>query len=144
MARIKLTEQPSYGFRHSITLYPRDINYGGHLGNDSLVSLLGSARALMFHTMGFSEGNLGDGKTGIIMADLVVNFRSEAFIFDEIHIDSHIGEMRPSGFRIYQRVTRNGTIIALAETGTAAFDYVSRRIAHIPDEFLKALGQAGN
>ncbi len=139
MPRVKLAEQDIYEFTFTVTLHPRDINYGGHLGNDSLVTLIGSARAQMFHSMGFSEGDLGDGKTSIIMADLVVNYRAEAFVFDKLRIDTHIGEMRSGAFRIFHRVTKNGAIIALAEGGVVAFDYTIHRIGHVPEVFVKAV-----
>lgn len=142
MPRIKLEEQPAYEFTFPVTLHPRDINYGGHLGNDSLVILIGSARAQMFHSMGLSEGDLGDGKTGIIMADLVMNYRAEAFIFEQLDIATHVGEMQPGGFRIFHRVTRDSKLIALAETGVMAFDYTKHRVAHVPDVFIETLEKA--
>jgi len=73
MPRTKLTELPVYKFRYAITLQPRDINYGGHLGVDSLVSIVGTARAYIFKSVGLSELNLGDNKTGMIMTDCVIN-----------------------------------------------------------------------
>ncbi|OPX98466.1 MAG: acyl-CoA thioesterase YbgC [Syntrophorhabdus sp. PtaU1.Bin002] len=139
MSRIRLSEQPEYKFHHTITLQPRDINYGGHLGNDALVSLLGVARVNMLRSIGISEADLGDGRTGIIMSDLVVNFRAEGFMFDELLIDTHIGELSRTGFRIFHRVTKEKTLIALAETGITTFDYASRKIAPVPVALLKAL-----
>ncbi|MBP1746239.1 MAG: hypothetical protein H6Q54_854, partial [Deltaproteobacteria bacterium] len=67
MPRTKLTEQPTYEFCYPITIQPRDINYGGHLGVDSLVSIIGTARAYIFKSIRLSEGNLGDNRVGIIM-----------------------------------------------------------------------------
>lgn len=139
MPRIRLNEQPNYEFHYTTRLEPRDINYGGHLGNDTLVSLVGTARAHAFHSLGLREDDLGDGHTGIIMSDLVVNFRSEAFMFDEILIDTHIGEFSSTRFRTFHRVTKEGIVVALVETGLRTFDYVGREVAPVPDVFLKAL-----
>jgi acyl-CoA thioesterase FadM len=122
-----------------MTLQPRDINYGGHLGNDALVSLLGTARAHMFRTMGVNETNLGDGHTGIIMTDLTVEYKAEAFMFDQLLIDTHIGELARLGFRLFQRITRENRIIALAETGLLAFDYRSRKVAPVPEVLIESL-----
>lgn len=141
MSRTRLDEQPFYEFSCTITLQPRDINYGGHLGNDSLVSLLGTARAGMFRSVGLSEGNLGDGRTGIIMADLTVSFKAEAFMFDELQIDTHVGEIGHSGFRIFHRVRKGQTIIAFAETGMVAFDYAKRKIGHVTEILIDALNK---
>ena len=142
MSRIKLAEQEEYEFTYRVRLQPRDINYGGHLGNDSLVSLLGSARVEMFRSMGFKELNLGDGRTGIIMSDLAVNYKAEAFMADELCIDTHIGQVARSSFRIFYRVMREASLIALAESGMVTFDYTLGRPAPVPDPFLRALSQA--
>lgn len=141
MPRTRLDEQPVYEFSCRIVLQPRDINYGGHLGNDSLVSLIGTARAGMLHSMELTEGNLGDNKTGVVIGDLAVNFKSEGFMFDELRIDTHIGEITKTGFRMFHRVTKDKSIIALAEAGMVAFDYTTRKIGHVPDKFVEALEQ---
>jgi acyl-CoA thioester hydrolase len=143
MPRIKLNELLDYAFHYTMMLEPRDINYGGHLGNDALVSIVGSARVNMFRSMGLSEMDLGDGKTSIIMSDLAVNYKSEAFMFDELMIDTHIGEISRSSFRLFHRLKKGQTVIALAETGLTTFNYASRRVAQIPETFLKALAEQG-
>jgi 4-hydroxybenzoyl-CoA thioesterase len=134
-------EQGEYEFHYTVALQPRDINYGGHMGNDALVSLVGAARVHMFRSLGFSELNLGDGQTGILMSDLSVNYKAEAFMFDELQIDTHIGELSPGGFRIFHRVRRGETIIALVETGLVTFNYETRKIAPVPETLLNALAQ---
>lgn len=139
MPRTKLVEQESYEFRCSLSVQPRDINYGGHLAHDSLVSLVATARARMFFALGLSELNLGDGRTGVLMTDLVVNYRSEAFLFDEILVESHAGEFTRMGFRLFHRVVRGETLIALVETGLACFDYTSKRVTPLPTGFTEAI-----
>jgi acyl-CoA thioester hydrolase len=143
MPRIKLNEQQVYEFHYVLMLEPRDINYGGHLGNDALVSLVGSARVNMFRSMGLSEMDLGDGKTGIIMSDLAVNYKSEAFMFDELSIDTHVGEISRSNFRIFHRISKGQIVIALVETGITAFDYVLRKVVPVPEAFLKLSAERG-
>ncbi len=139
MPRVKLQPQPKYEFHYEVTLQVRDINYGGHLGNDALVGLLHEARINLLHSLGLSEMNLGDGQTGIIMADLVVNFLEEGFMLDRLDIDSHIGEMTQRSFRIFHRVTRGDKILALAETGLVSFNYAERKTARIPKSFRQVM-----
>lgn len=141
MPRIKLVEQKTYEFRSSIDVQPRDINYGGHLANDTLVSIVGTARARMFLSVGLSELDLGDGRTGVVMSDLVVNYRSEAFLFDELLVETHVDEFTRTGFRLFHRVTRGKILIALVEAGLTAFDYASRKIAPVPREFVEAIAR---
>jgi len=139
MPRIKLQQRPSYEFHYEVTVQPRDINFGGHLGNDALVTLIGEARANLFRSLGYSESDLGDGATAIIMTDLVVNYRGEGFMFDELRIESHIGEMSHNSFRLFHRVTKGDELVALAETGLMAFNYAHRRIAIVPRVFVETV-----
>ncbi len=139
MPRVRLIQQKAYEFRCTLEVQPRDLNYGGHLANDSLISLIGTARARMFSSLGFSELDLGDGRTGVVMSDLVVNYRSEAFMFDELLIETHVGELSRLGFRLFHRVTKGDLLVGLVETGLAAFDYPSRKIAPVPGVFIAAL-----
>jgi len=143
MPRTKLREQPVYEFHYGVTLQSRDINYGGHLGNDALVTLIGEARVNLLRILGCSEGDLGDRRTAIIMTDLVVNYRGEGFLFDVVCIDTHVGELSRHGFRLFHRVTRDDTVLALAETGFMAFDYQQRKIATLPDTFIRAVAGKG-
>ncbi len=143
MPRIKLNEQREYVFRYTKVLEPRDINYGGHLGNDALVTIVGSARVNMFRAMGLSEMDLGDGKTGIIMSDLAVNYKSEAFMFDELVIDTHVGEISRSSFRLFHRINKGRIVVALVETGITTFNYALRKVVPVPQVFLNLLAERG-
>ncbi len=143
MPRIKLAEQKTYELHASFQVRPQDINYSGHVGNDNLISLVGAARAQVFHSMGLSELDLGDGTTGIIMVDLAVNYRSEAFLFDDLSIDTHFDEIGRSGFRMFHRVRKGEAIIALVESGFAAYEYGKKRIAPLPDRFTRSLAAFG-
>ena len=78
-------------------------------------------------------------RTGVIIGDLAVSHHGEAGLFDTLRIDTHIGELGRSNFRVFQRILREGSLIALVETGTIAFDYAARAIVPIPDAFRKAL-----
>ncbi len=141
MPAIKLKTAFNYEFQYKTKINIRDINYGGHLGNDSLVGILHEARLDLLNKMGFTELDLGDGKTGIIMADLVVNFKKEAFLLDEIIVHSHIEEISNASFRIFHKITRikDDALIALAETGLVCFNYKERSISQVPESFLKKL-----
>ena len=89
---------------------------------------------------GLSEGNLGDGRTGIIMTDFVVNLKAEGFMFDNLEVYTHIGELTKNGFRFFHKVTRGATLVALAEAGFLAFDYTAGKVTRVPETFANALG----
>ncbi len=137
MPRLKLQEQPDYEFHYQVTLQVRDLNYGAHLSNDAVVGLLHEARLNLLREMGLSETDLGDGQTGLIMGDLAVNFKAEGFLFDPVRIDSHIDEISRNSFRIFHRMVRGEEVLVLAETGFVTFNYAERRIAPVPEAFVR-------
>ena len=111
------------------------------MGHDAVVRIIHEARVHMFHVLGIAENNLGDNRTGTIMGDLVVTHAGEGFLFDRLHVDSHVGEMGRSGFRMFHRLVRGKTLISLVETGQMAFDYAAHAIVPIPEAFKSALRQ---
>ncbi|MCG8571945.1 MAG: thioesterase family protein [Spirochaetes bacterium] len=141
MPKVKLKKQKKYDFNYKTTIKVRDINYGGHLSNDSLVGLLHEARIDLLKQMGFGELNLGDQKTGIIMTDLVVNFRNQGYMHDEITIQSQIDEISSVGFRVFHQILKEETLIGLAEIGIVCFNYQDNQIADVPEVFLQTLEQ---
>ena len=139
MPKIKLKKKDTYEFEYKVTLQVTDINYGGHLGNDALVGIIHETRVNLLRTLGCSEFDLGDGKTGIIMSDLGVNYLGEGFMFDDLVIYSNIDEISNASFRIFHQVTKKDKIIALAETGIITYNYNEGHIVEIPKEFLESL-----
>jgi acyl-CoA thioesterase FadM len=69
------------------------------------------------------------------MTDAAVQYRGEAFAGDQLLIEVAMGEAARTGFRFFYRITRHGddALIAVAETGMAAFDYQRRRVVALPE-----------
>jgi acyl-CoA thioester hydrolase len=144
MPRIKLAEREVYEFQSSIQVRPQDVNYAGHVGNDNLVSMIGDARAQLFHSLGLSELDLGDRQTGLIITDLAVNYKAEAFMFDELLVETHLDEFSEKGFRMFHRVRKGPKLIALMETGFVTYSYEAQKAAPVPASFLKCLADRNN
>ena len=140
MARVKLTPLDHYQNIYETTVEVTDLNYGNHLGNDTLVGIIHRAQVHFLHRLGVSENDLGDGKTGILLTDLIVNFKEESFLFDKLNIESSIGEVHSKGFRMFHKITaEQERLIALAETGIVAFNYQKRKVARIPESFVSKI-----
>lgn len=137
MPRVVLEEQEAYEFSHDIQVRVSDINAAGHLGNSEIVALVHEARSQFFQAMGIAELNLGDSQHGIILADMIYNFKAEAFMGDVLVIKCHIGEFSDKAFRIFYRITRKGETIALAETGSVVLNYQNRQPSPVPESFKK-------
>ncbi len=77
MPRVKLELPENPVFAATIPVRITDINYGGHVGNDSLLSILHEARIQFLRHFGFTEQSIG-GK-GIIMSDAVLVYKAEIY-----------------------------------------------------------------
>lgn len=140
MARIKLAPLDHYQSVYETVVEVTDLNYGNHLGNDAMVGIIHRTRVHFLRRLGASENNLGDGKTGILLADLIVNYKGEGFLFDKLSVESSIGEVGSKGFRMFHRITaEQGRLIALAETGIVAFNYQKRKVVRIPESFVSKI-----
>ncbi len=141
MARIKLIF-PNHVI-HTLTIPVRitDINYGNHLGNDALVSILHEARVHWLNSLHYTELNI-EGKS-IIMNELAVNYLKEMFYGDIIQIELSVGDITGLGFELYYRmgINKNGENInsAIAKTGLIFFDYTAKKTSSIPDVFLEKI-----
>ncbi len=138
MARVKLTIPEKKIFSTEIAVRISDINYGNHLGNDSLVSILHEARVQWLASLHFTELNIAGA--ALIMADLAVEYKAEAFYGDKLNIAIYIGEISKVSFEIYYELTTSRNekriVVALAKTGMVCFDYGVRKVVGIPDTFL--------
>jgi acyl-CoA thioesterase FadM len=74
------------------------------------------------------------------MTDVEINLRSEGFMFDNLEVFTHIGELTKNGFRFFHKVARGDSIVALAEMGFLTFDYAARKVTSVPDSCIRALG----
>lgn len=141
MGRIKIAI-PSTPCQAEVTIPVRitDLNYGNHVGNDSMVSILHEARMQFLTGNGFTE--LEAGGTSLIMSDLAVSFKNESFYGDQLTIKVFSGEISGVGFALFYQIytQRNGKDILVAEarTGMVCFNYANRKIEPVPDA-LKAI-----
>ena len=139
MPRVTLKACERYEFSHRLTVRTTDLNYAGHLGNEALLGLVHEARSRLMADLGFDTTRIKQTGLGLVIADLVVNFKAEAFAHDRLDIESHIGEIGEKSFRLFHRLCRNGEVIAFVETGILAFDYQARTVTQLPDVFLQEL-----
>lgn len=138
MARIKLVLPEKFNFSTFIDIRITDINYGGHLGNDSILGIIHEARIRLLADKGFTEGDI-DG-IGIMMTDAVIKYSSEGFYGDKLRIDVAVDEITERGCDIYYRLinTKTEKEIAKAKTNIVFFDYTTKKIARVPKVFLEA------
>ncbi|HQU38706.1 MAG: thioesterase family protein [Chitinophagales bacterium] len=110
-----------------------DINYGGHLGNDKVLSLAQEARVQMLRSMGYSE--LDVEGPGIIMNEAEIKYVKEAFAGDILTVDLHVGNFSAVGCSIYYNIRIIDKVIAVVRTGIVFYDYNSRKVVRVPSVF---------
>ena len=133
MTRLHLTYPPTTIFTTNIPVRITDLNYGNHLGNDALVSILHEARVQFLAKYGYTELNIEGA--GIIMADLAVQYKAEAFYGDVLKIEIAVEDFTRVSFDIYYKVSAGDKIIAIAKTGIVCFDYQLKKVVSVPDAF---------
>jgi acyl-CoA thioester hydrolase len=140
MPRIKIELPERFSFSTEIPIYIGHINYGHHLDNAALISLVAEARVRFFKALGYSELDI-EG-VGIIVADVAAQYKSEAF-----HGEILVVEMGASDFNKYgcdlvwclsDKAT--GREVARGKHGIVFFDYSARQPATVPAAFVSKLG----
>jgi acyl-CoA thioester hydrolase len=142
MPRIKI-DLPEKFFNISINIPVRitDINYGDHVGNDSLVAIIHEARMQFLQHYGFTELNI-EG-IGLIMSDIIVEFKNESFYKDIIDIKMGRGDISKVSFELFYRLItiRNNEeiIIANAKTTMVCYDYKLKKVVALPEKLKDIL-----
>lgn len=141
MARIKIDIPEKIIGTFIIPVRIADINYGNHVGNDAFVSIIHEARMQWLKQYDYTELKI-EG-IGLIMSDLVIEFKSESFYGDLVEIKLSVADITRVGFDLYYQLFANrndeNILIANAKTGMVCFDYDKRRVAAIPQKLLTIL-----
>ncbi|WP_127716363.1 thioesterase family protein [Halobacteriovorax sp. HLS] len=140
MERVKFKLPQTHLYTTSIKLMVMHMNYGNHLGNDSVLSLAQELRVNWLNSLGHSELDV-DG-IGLIQTDAMVIYKSEAHLADEIRMDLYLGDFNSKAMDLYCQLTRisDNQEVARVKTGLLFFDYQTRKIASMSESFSTYLG----
>ncbi len=134
MSRIKIDLPDLFSFTAIIPIRITDINYGNHVGNDAVLSLIHEARMQFLSKYGYTELNL-EG-IGLIMTDVGIEFKKEMFYGDIIEIKIAAADFTSVGFDLYYLLEKqkdNSMVtVAFAKTGMICYDYDRKKIAAVP------------
>jgi 4-hydroxybenzoyl-CoA thioesterase len=122
-----------------LTLQVVHMNYGNHLGNDSVLTLAHEARVCWLRSLGHCELNI-DG-VGLIQSDAMVMYKSEGLLGDQVEINLYLGEKSSKTMDIYCKLTNkeSNKEIARVKVGLVFFNYDQKSISNIPTNFLEYL-----
>ncbi len=139
MARVQIIYPERTLYSQDIPIRISDINYGKHLGHDTLVSLLHEARYGLFGHFGMSEADI-DG-AGILLVDLAVSYRAQVFHGQTLRVDVAVTDVVSRGCDMVYRVSdrETGKIVAMARTGILFYDYKAKQVVNMPGSFQAIL-----
>jgi len=138
--RPKLELPKTFTFSTEIPVQVADINYGGHLGNDKVLSFIHEARVRYLRKFGFTELDV-DG-TGTIMVHATIIYKAESFHGDILKIEVAPGNFHKLGCDFFYRLTNTetGKEVARAKTGLIFFDYEKQKMVSMPEKFKEYCG----
>ena len=138
MARIKIDLPDTFTFSVQIPIRITDLNYGGHVGNDTVLSLIHEARVQFLKHYGYEELNV-EG-VSLIMSDAGIEFKAELFYGDIVTAFVMATNFSRASFDMYYKLLRSETVVAIAKTGMICYNYDTRKVVSIPEKAKEKLG----
>jgi len=141
MARVKINLPEQFSFSCTIPVRITDINYGGHVGNDTVLSIIHEARIQFLKSLEYTEMQFAG--VAMIMADLAIEFKKELFYGDIVIVSITPGEISKVGIDLFYKLEKeisgkagNGkkALVATAKTGMVCYDYEMKKITTVPEE----------
>lgn len=125
----------AFNFMAIIPIRITDVNYGGHVGNDAVLSLIHEARMQFLNQFGFTEMNCGGA--GLIMSDAAIEFKKEFFYGDILQVHVTACNFSKVSFDFYYKLEKETegklSVLALAKTGMVCYDYDLKKITPVPE-----------
>lgn len=143
MGRVQIELPERFAFSTDLEVRVADLNYGNHLGNDGVLSLLHEARRRYLRSLG--EDEIGADGLGFVIADAAVVYRAQAFYGDRLTVDVAAGEFQSRSCAFFHRARRaDGVTVAEARLGVVCFDFKAQKATSFSPALLAKLqGGAG-
>ena len=148
MARIRIELPAQFLFTASIPIRITDLNYGGHVGNDTILSLIHEARMQFLTHYGYTELNLAG--TALIMGDVAIEFKKEIFYGDTVLASVVAGDFSRVGFTLYYRLEKKEqeggkrVLLAAAQTGMVCYNYTLKKVVSVPEQAVASFSSPEN
>jgi acyl-CoA thioesterase FadM len=141
MERIKIKLPEHFNFSAKIPIRITDLNYAGHVGNDTFLALVHEARQQFLLHHGYTE--LQFEGCGLIMTDAAIEFKKELNYGEIIKIAVAATGFDKYGFDIFYKldiVKGDGLVLAgKAKTGMLCYDYANKKLVPVPEKARQKL-----
>jgi acyl-CoA thioesterase FadM len=137
MTRIKINLPHNFLYETTLKVQISNVNYGNHLGHDSLISLIHEARMQFLYNYELNETDI-DG-VGFVVSDLAIQYKNEAFYGDKLLFEIAVKEENKKRCTIFYKVSdiKKEHEVARCQTGIVFFDFKERTSTEIPKKFKK-------
>lgn len=127
---IRIPEKVQYSTQFRIA--PDDINEANHMGNERILLHANRIRYEFFHAVNI----LPEAGHGLIIANHGIQYRSEGFSGDTIHVEVSTAQPTECSFDLVMHfIKSDGKSLAVLRSGLIYFDYGQRKIRPMPDVF---------
>jgi acyl-CoA thioester hydrolase len=140
MNQVKIELPNEFPYSTSIPVRITDLNYGGHVGNDTVLTLFHEARMQFLAHYGVSEMNFGG--TSLIMRNVLIEFRKEIFYGDSIKVHVALSNFSKASFDLFYKMVKGNDemIVATGKTGMVCYNYELKKVVSVPVEMLNKFG----
>ena len=135
MPRIKLCLPKKIDFETNLKLRIYDMNYGAHMGNDSVLSLVHESRVRFLRSLKLKERDFYG--FGLLMADSAIVYKKQGFYGDRLKIQISVSELYNCGFELFYLITNfdSNEEVARVTTGMVCYNHKDNKIMSLPKEF---------
>lgn len=143
MARLTIDLPETFLYTTEIPVRVSDLNYGNHVGHDSILTIMQEARVAFYRGLGFKNELSFEGPVGQVISDAALVYKSESFLGDVLVCSIAAADFTRYGFDLLYLITNKATgkEVARGKTGIVCFDYDKRKVAGIPQALLDKLGE---
>lgn len=138
MSRLKIELPEKFPFTTEIPVRITDLNYGNHVGNDAILSIIHEARMQFLKHFGYTEMEFGGA--GMIMSEVEISFRNELYYGEIVIVSVAAGQLTRIGFDLLYRLEKinagQKVLVAAARTGMVCYDYKLKKITNLPGEVV--------
>jgi acyl-CoA thioester hydrolase len=139
MTRVHVVLPERFLLTTEVPVLASHINYGGHLDNALLLTIVSEGRLRFFESLGYEEHDVEGA--GVIIADAAVQYLSEAFRGETLVIDITPAHLHAKGFDLVWRIRdkASGRDVARGKAGMLFFDYGRRKVVAMPEAFRRRI-----
>jgi acyl-CoA thioester hydrolase len=141
MARLHIDLPEKFLFQTEFAVRVTDLNYGNHVGNDTILSYMHEIRVRFYQSLGFKNELNFQGDVGQIITDAAIVYKSESFLGDLLIGKIGVSDFNKYGFDFLYLIANkeSGKEVARGKTGVVCFDYAKRKVTSIPANLLNKL-----